>query len=198
MNIVQTSDNLTLFLLYEQVRQNPPFAWFPTPPRLAEKMMKLAKIQPGTLALEPTAGCGYMAEQMRSLGATVDVIELDPVLQQILLQKNFNLVGTDFLSSYPQRQYDLIVANPPFSSPAERGIDTKIISRAYKLFLKPGGRLISIVLASIEIRNCPKSRAFRSLLKKTNAKVMKLPTDIFQESARPVIVETWLVAMKKK
>jgi len=196
MNNTKTT-NLTLPLLYEQVTQNPPFAWFPTPPKLINKMLKLAKIKPGTLALEPTAGCGCVAEKMRELGAIVDVIEIDPVLQQILLQKSFNLVGTDFLSSEPQRQYELIVANPPFSSLNERGIDTKIISRAYRLFLKPGGRLISIVSASIEIRNCPKSQAFRSLLKRTNAKIVKLPIDIFTEGARPVITETWLVLMKK-
>jgi len=198
MNAKQLPSDLTVPLLYQQAKENSPFAWFPTPPRLAEKMVKISKIRPGTIALEPTAGCGCLAEEMRAAGATVDVIEISPILQQILVQKNFNLIGTDFLKEQPRRQYKVIIANPPFSSPQEKGIDTTIIKRAYDLFLQPGGRLISIVSASMFIKNCPKSQSFRALLKKTEAKVIELPIDIFQESPRPVITETWLISIKKK
>ncbi|MGB3206875.1 MAG: class I SAM-dependent methyltransferase [Crinalium sp.] len=190
--------NLTIPLLYKKVLRELPFSWFPTPPKLMRYMLKLAAIKDGIDALDPTAGCGCLAEGMQSYGAKVDVIEINPSLRQLLYQKGLNLVGSDFFRTEPIQQYRLILANPPFSSPTEKGIDTEIIIRAYKLFLQPGGRLISVVSASKNIKNCPKAQNFRSFLKATNARVIELPLEIFWGSSRQVTVETSLVIINKK
>ncbi|MEG4246238.1 class I SAM-dependent methyltransferase [Microcoleus sp. Pol10_D6] len=135
--------------LYEKLLTNPPYSWFPSSEFVLEEMLKYAQVTPGIVALDPTAGEGAVARKLQSAGAVVDVIEINPLLQQILFQQGFNLVGSDFMKTEPQRLYRVLVANPPFSfSPLERGVDLTIIRRAFDLFLAPGGRLISVVSAS--------------------------------------------------
>lgn len=106
-------------------------------------MPEEAQITPGLYGLEPTAGDGVLAEAMVQSGAIVDVIEIDLLLRQILFQKGFNLVGSDFLTSQPQRQYNRILMNPPFSTSQVREL-IMMIQRAYHLFLASSGRLLAL------------------------------------------------------
>jgi len=185
-------------MLYERIREAPPYSWFPSPPELIELMIEEAQIISGIYALEPTAGDGLLAQAMVRAGAIVDVIEINPLLQQLLFQKGFNLVGSDFLTNEPQRRYSRILANPPFSTPHIKGVDLDIIQRAYNLFLGNSGRLVSVVSNSMNVRGDPRSQAFRAFLKRTSAKLIELPLEIFWASDRPVTVESYLVVIDKK
>ncbi|OKH36191.1 SAM-dependent methyltransferase [[Phormidium ambiguum] IAM M-71] len=189
--------SLTETLLYEKVKETQPYSWFPSSPELIELIIEQAQIVPGCYALEPTAGDGLLAQAMVKAGAIVDVIEINPLLQQILFQKGFNLVGSDFLTAVPQRQYNFILANPPFSTPEIKGVDLDIIQRAYNLFLANSGRLVSVVSNSMNVRNEERVQAFRAFLKRTSAKVLELPLEIFWGSERPVTVESYLVVIDK-
>ncbi|VXD16761.1 methyltransferase [Planktothrix paucivesiculata] len=184
-------------ILYQKVKETPPYSWFPSSPQLIKIMLEEAQITPGLYGLEPTAGDGVLAEAMVQSGAIVDVIEIDLLLRQILFQKGFNLVGSDFLTSQPQRQYNRILMNPPFSTYKVRGIDLDMIQRAYHLFLASSGRLVSVVSNSMNIKNDERSQTFRGFLKQTKANVIKLPLEIFWGTLRPVTVETYLIVIDK-
>jgi 2-polyprenyl-3-methyl-5-hydroxy-6-metoxy-1,4-benzoquinol methylase len=80
--------------LHENIIQNPPYSWFPSTPALIEIMLSQVNIQPGMLGLDPSAGTGVLAEAMRSKGAIVDVIEIDPRLQTLLIFSKRNPVGS--------------------------------------------------------------------------------------------------------
>jgi predicted RNA methylase len=194
---MEINSSLTEMLLYEKIKETQPYSWFPSSPELIELIVEQAQIVPGSYALEPTAGDGLLAQAMVKAGAIVDVIEINPLLQQLLFQKGFNLVGSDFLTAKPQRRYNFIFANPPFSTPDIKGVDLDIIQRAYNLFLANSGRLVSVVSNSMNVRNEARAQAFRAFLKRTSAKVLELPLEIFWGSERPVTVESYLIVIDK-
>ena len=134
---------------------------FPTPKDLAERMARMANIQPGHRVLEPSAGTGRL---LGALGARmfghnpergeVVAIELNSSLCNHLRQ-SFPLTRVhcaDFLCiEGPQTfvghvpaaieigSFDVIVMNPPFS----HGEDIKHIQTAMRL-LNKGGRLVAL------------------------------------------------------
>lgn len=183
--------------LQTDIIRNPPYSWFPSTLALVEIMLSHVNIQPGMQGLDPSAGSGILAEVMRSRGAIVDVIEINPRLQALLFQQGFNLVGSDFLKTEPCKEYDVILANPPFSSPHQKGVDLEHIQRAYYRFLAASGQLVSVVSASMNCRNCPRSQRFKAFLRCVRADVIDLPLEIFWSSDRPVTVDCWLVVCKK-
>jgi hypothetical protein len=87
------------------------FQYFPTPLPLAEQMVSRADIQPGESCLEPSAGQGNIARFMPS----PHCIELNPKNREVLKEAGFNVVAEDFMKFSPDRLYDVIVMNPPFS-----------------------------------------------------------------------------------
>lgn len=118
---------------------------FPTPEKIAAKMVELAEIQPGETVLEPSAGSGNLVQ------AVVDSVDTEVLAYEInqglcsqlsnkfqpfkccVKQADF-LEITDFMGHYPK-----IIMNPPF----ENAADIKHIKHAVK-FLAPGGRLVAL------------------------------------------------------
>ncbi len=104
--------------------------FYPTPASVAYKMRgKLSK--DAVNILEPSAGKGDLAEVLRGSGENgythsgnygrrydrkVDCIETDHELTQILIGKEFTIVGHDWLDFNGVCYYDAIVMNPPFSN----------------------------------------------------------------------------------
>jgi hypothetical protein len=78
-------------------RRNDGFDFFPTPTSVAEEMVDTSGIEPGMRVLEPSAGMGHIAEQIRAAGAEPDVIEIGVDRRELLEAKGFNVVGGDFL-----------------------------------------------------------------------------------------------------
>jgi phospholipid N-methyltransferase len=119
---------------------------FPTPPALAERMVREAGIEPGHRVLEPSAGTGNL---WRAIGRERDVqaVEIDARLCEALSREFttgdvcLNVLQGDFLDIDPSQlgTFDRIVMNPPFAD----GADIKHIEHARR-FLRPGGRLVAI------------------------------------------------------
>jgi 16S rRNA A1518/A1519 N6-dimethyltransferase RsmA/KsgA/DIM1 with predicted DNA glycosylase/AP lyase activity len=101
--------------LLARILENPPYSWFPSSQSVTEQIIARAHIQSGHRCLDVCAGDGRLAISARKTGAIVDVIEINPLFQQILFQRGFRLVGGDFMQTQPQQLYPRIISNPPFS-----------------------------------------------------------------------------------
>ena len=91
--------------------------FFPTPHHVAYKM--LDKISTGArYFLEPSAGKGDLAQAIKNRfhRAKVDCIEQSPELVAILTDKQFPVVGFDWLDYAGVSYYDACIMNPPFSN----------------------------------------------------------------------------------
>ncbi len=94
--------------------------FFPAPKFVIHTMLK--KISPDARHfLEPSAGKGDIAEDIvekkgRYTRDKVDCIEAAPELVAILVDKDFPVVGHDWLDYSGVCYYDAIVMNPPFSN----------------------------------------------------------------------------------
>ena len=95
---------------------------FFTPRPLVELMADLAEIRPGDRVLDPTCGSGTFMVVAQNRGADVDGIEVDPELVA-LCRLNLALHGAnprsvrqaDLFRDPVHDQWDVILANPPFS-----------------------------------------------------------------------------------
>lgn len=99
-------------------------SFYPTPPEVAEKMLaKVSKLYERSI-LEPSAGKGDLADAAvgrldryyNRFRERVHCIESEPELRAAIRGKGYPLVGTDFLTFWPDEKYDLIIMNPPFSN----------------------------------------------------------------------------------
>ncbi|MDN7880087.1 DUF4942 domain-containing protein [Burkholderia aenigmatica] len=123
------------------------FQFYPTPESIVRVLLELADIQDGDTVLEPSAGQGAIA--MHLPASRVDCVELSTLHCAILEARGFNTVNADFLCWSDRvvaegRRYSKIVMNPPFSDGRAR----LHVEQAFKL-LSPGGRLVSVVPASM-------------------------------------------------
>ncbi len=118
---------------------------FPTPPEIADKMVRLAEIEPGDRILEPSAGTGNI---IAAIGrARIDckavAIEINPNLVNQLSARfmvNVEIHCLDFLCCDGDLgSFDRVIMNPPF----ENGVDIKHIRHALAM-LKAGGRLVAL------------------------------------------------------
>lgn len=75
--------------------------------------------------LEPSAGKGNIVDflakkETRNSGKVdIDVLEIEPELQEILHSKKCNVVGSDFLIYETHTEYNYIIMNPPFDNGAK-------------------------------------------------------------------------------
>jgi hypothetical protein len=117
--------------------------FFPTPVSLIQKLIEQTGVNPGDTVLEPSAGKGDIIDELkRQLGnrVSVDAIEINPSLREILSVKGHTLIGNDFLETTPTPRYDCILMNPPF----ENGMDIDHFFHALN-FLAPGASIGAIM-----------------------------------------------------
>ncbi|MGI6691067.1 MAG: DUF4942 domain-containing protein [Christensenellales bacterium] len=100
--------------------------FYPTPARVADKMLEGIIWPEVQDVLEPSAGKGDLADavERQMTGRLrhncdgnkdkIDCIELDENLRHILKGKGYRVVHDDFLTYETHKRYDLIVMNPPF------------------------------------------------------------------------------------
>lgn len=79
-------------------RKNDGLDFFPTPAGIAQQMIEAADIKEGMRVLEPSAGMGHIAEQIRESGVEPDVGEMPGDRRDLLEAKGFNVVSQDFMS----------------------------------------------------------------------------------------------------
>jgi predicted RNA methylase len=139
--------------------------YFPTPQPLVVRLMDLAGLEPGMSVLEPSAGRGAIAVPVACVVGKGNVwcCELLPENAEALAREGFPVMVGDFLGYEPRHlglAVDRVVMNPPFAN--KQDIDHV---RHALTFLKPGGRLVSVMSAGVLNNLDRKSRDFRQLLK---------------------------------
>jgi len=119
--------------------------FFPTPKPLVEKMFDMARVFEGETVLEPSAGLGHIAEQIKAKYPQNDlsVIEFNYDLSRVLEKKGFNVEHENFLNT--THKYDVIFMNPPF----ENHQDIDHVKHAFSL-LNEGGRIVAIMAGNKE------------------------------------------------
>lgn len=170
--------------------------FFPTPADVVTEMIERAGIEPGMSVLEPSAGKGDIADQIRAIpDVQLDVIEYSRSLIEILQLKGYTPISEDFIEytnpAEPVKRYDRVLMNPPF----EDGQDIDHVRRAYRL-LKPGGRLVAIMSESGFYNQNSKSSSFRDWLTEVNAESTKLE-QAFKYAQRPTGVAVRVVRIDK-
>ena len=166
--------------------------FFPTPKQIVEQMLDEADIKPGEKVLEPSAGKGNIADEIKSKfpNNALDVVEWNTSLSELLSDKCHNVVGNDFLKT--DSKYDKIIMNPPF----EKMQDIDHVKHAYDL-LNPGGRVVAIMSESPFFNSSKKAAEFREWLESTGGTSEKLPENSFKNSERSTGVNTRLVVIDK-
>ncbi|MDD5305005.1 MAG: methyltransferase domain-containing protein [Elusimicrobia bacterium] len=109
---------------------------------LAGEVAILAGITERDTVLEPSAGGGSLALAVREKFNVDPVcVEIDSHYCDVLREYAFAVINEDFLKLRTEiGQFDVVIMNPPFLGNEY----IKHILRAYREFLKPGGRLVAI------------------------------------------------------
>jgi type I restriction-modification system DNA methylase subunit len=162
-----------ILLTGEYIDEKKEYQFFETPIELAKQLVQMANIQEGETVLEPSAGKGRIA----GLITGCDCIELNPDNQQYLKDNGFNIIDTDFLSFW--EDYDVIVANPPFSKQQDIAHVKHMIGLAKR-------RVVSVMSASVLFRDNKKTVDFRNLIEELGGTIEPLPDNIFAESGTNV------------
>lgn len=169
------------------------FGFFQTPEVVGLRAMDALSLQAGMTVLEPSAGKGALANLARAAGGVVTCVEIQPENARHLRNLGYPKVAErDFLQMMPEvmGQFDRILMNPPF----DRGRDVDHVTHALR-FLKPGGRLVSIMAAGVEYRSDRKTTDFRAMVERFGGEIRDLPFGSFAESGTNV--NTVIVTLRK-
>lgn len=183
--------------LIQDVKFGKIVGFFPTPQKVIEKMMQLADIQIKELILEPSAGIGSIADEIKKQVPNgidyLTCVEQNYSLAKILTLKGYNVKNEDFMKFERKSLFHKILMNPPF----ENGQDAEHIKHAFDL-LYPGGRIVAIAGEGIFFRSDKKSVAFREFVDEYGYSE-KLPDDSFngKDSFRKTGVATRIVVIDK-
>jgi len=179
-------ENLLLTGEVEDIKKE--FQFFETPKELVKQMIDLAELKEGDTILEPSAGRGAIANEIKI--GKLFLNEMNEKNYKVLLEKYKQVTDYDFIEGCFAGLFDKIIMNPPFSK--QQDIDH--ILRAFDL-LKNGGILISIVSESPFFRENKKSVEFRKFLEDNNAEIIKNPDETFKESG--TMVKTRIIKVIK-
>ncbi|ABS68847.1 Methyltransferase type 11 [Xanthobacter versatilis] len=117
--------------------------YYPTPEMVVERVLCDLYVKPGERVLEPSCGCGRFMDALRTRGARVFGIEVDPGRAAQCRSKGHSVLTANFLEAEPTGEFDRVVMNPPFWSKHY----AKHVNHALR-FLKPGGVLTAILPAT--------------------------------------------------
>lgn len=175
--------------------------FYPTPSKLAGKMLSCVDWKCVFSILEPSAGKGDLADAVsRFVNDTknsrrvfihqrkpyIDCIERDSDLAALLRGKGLLVVHDDFLTFHTRKQYDLCVMNPPFDSGDEH------LLHALSL-MERGGQIVCLLNAET-IRNpyTNRRKVLVQKLREHNARI-EFIENAFVHAQRPADVEIALV-----
>lgn len=166
--------------VYSRVKQD--LGQFDSPLGVAAAVMMELGIQEGMTALEPQAGVGNLAVAMRGAGAEVMCVEIDEkrAAKLVALDLGSVIVG-NFLGMEGLAKVDRIGMNPPFANQ----VDIDHVLHAFK-FLKPGGRLVSVMSRGAMQRVNKKATAFREFVWAHGGRFIELPDGAFSSSGTEV------------
>ena len=169
---------------------------YPTPEWLVKKMLSKVdfKNQKIKNILEPSAGLGNIIDVINSdinrhSSYNICAIEIDNKCRNVLLSKNVKVIDSDFLAYNGLEQFDLIIANFPFSD------GDKHLHKALDVLFS--GQIVCLLNAET-IKN-PYSNSRKDLVSKLNkldAKIEYLQ-NAFSDADRKTNVETALIYIEK-
>lgn len=188
------------------VRRLPSFSnsgFYPTPSKLAGKMLACVAWEGVYTILEPSAGKGDLADAVdRHIRARrnkissriyidadepyLDCIEQDADLSALLRGKGLHVVHDDFLTFRTVKQYDLCIMNPPFENGDQH------LLKALSL-MERGGQIVCLLNAET-IRNpyTNRRKLLAQKLSQFNARIEFIP-DAFRHAQRSADVEIALI-----
>ena len=117
--------------------------YYPTPKKVADRLVHEIGHVEGLKVLEPSCGCGRIMDALSKAGFNVQGIEVDHNRANQARAKGHAVTVRNFLDLEPTPVFDFVVMNPPFYGKHY----IKHIEAASR-WLKPGGGLISILPAS--------------------------------------------------
>lgn len=175
--------------------------FYPTPRHLIDKMLFGIDFKMIRSILEPSAGSGNIVEVLKEkekfhstyynkVTFDIDCVEIDSNLQHILKGKGFRVVHDDFLTYNTRKEYDLIVANFPFSN------GCKHLLKALEMQERNGGAIVCLLNA--ETLKNPYSNERMVLQRKLtecNAQVDFIQ-DAFKDAERKTSVEVALIKVQ--
>ncbi len=183
-----------VLLTGEVIDKRKEFQFFETPQNIVSQLIELAEVRIGHSCLEPSAGCGNIAEALSELAGIGKVmcIELNPENAKTLISKSFSVHEGDFLQYETKWVYDRIVMNPPFT----RQQDIAHVLKALSL-LKDGGILVSVMSAGVMFRQDKRTRNFWAKVAEHPSEVIELPPGAFKVSGTMVNAVILKVVMEK-
>ena len=169
---------------------------YPTPEWLVKKMLSKVDFRNQKIKniLEPSAGLGNIIDVINSdinkhSSYNICAIEIDNKCRNVLLSKNVKVIDSDFLTYNGLEQFDLIIANFPFSD------GDKHLHKALDVLFS--GQIVCLLNAET-IKN-PYSNSRKDLVSKLNkldAKIEYLQ-NAFSDADRKTNVETALIYISK-
>lgn len=175
--------------------------FYPTPSKLAGKMLSCVDWKGVYAILEPSAGKGDLADAVSAFARNyrnsrrisfnendtyIDCIERDSDLAALLRGKGLHVVHDDFLTFRSFKQYDLCIMNPPFDNGDEHLLHALSI-------MERGGQIVCLLNAET-VRN-PYTNRRKILLQNLhehNARI-EFIENAFRHAQRPTDVEIALV-----
>lgn len=180
----------------ESVNLKKEFQFFPTPEKIAKKMVDLLELNPNSFyeILEPSAGKGNLVKAISENGfkGNLTVVELNKDFEEYLKNLNIDkIIISDFLElDFDDSRFDRIIANPPFT----KNQDIDHIKRMYDL-LNENGILVSCSSKHWKISNNKKETEFRNWLEEVNAEIIEVESGEFKESG--TMIATCIIRIKK-
>lgn len=166
------------------------FAFYPTPPEVANRMAELAEYDgfEGMLTLEPSAGDGAIVEAIPC--GSVYMVEFNHHRCK-KLHDRFGIIPfeADFLTWDPRQHFHRVLMNPPFNDRLEAVHVVKAFSH-----LRPGGILVAIMPEGWFTRDDTKAAVMREFMDRNQYKPCeKLPPGTFAHTQ----VATRIIVLQK-
>lgn len=165
------------------------FQYFATPEVIARKMVNIAVTSTGDetkpyRVLEPSAGEGALVKMIQNIlsHASVQCVEIQTEFYEPLRELSGRPpVIRDFLKVPKSPIYDLVIMNPPFQD----NQDIRHVRHAFG-FLKPGGRLVSVMCGGVESNEDNETREFRAWKEAKGGQFFPVQEGAFKESGTSV------------
>ena len=173
-------------------------SFYPTPPEVAEKMLaKVGKLYERSI-LEPSAGKGDLADAAvgkldryyNRCREVVHCIEIEPELQAAIRGKGYPLVGTDFLTFWPDEKYDLIIMNPPFANGEAH------LLHAWEIL--DHGDIVCLLNEQTLLNPCTSNRKLLATIIEEHGEVEHLGSCFAEDALRKTQVRVSMVHLRKK
>lgn len=185
----------SILLKGERCNLSQEFQFFETPAEIADWLVSLVgEPDAGMRILEPSAGRGAIVKAIHRVcpEVTVDCYELMPENREFLqTMQNVRVMGENFEEEHATYQYDVIVANPPFS----KNQDIRHLRRMYA-WLKPGGTVAAITSTHWKLGQEKACIDFKEWLKRVDAHTYEIGEGQFASSGTKV--NTMAIVITKK